>query len=126
MWVSKLVFDWLKIERMEFVKLREECAALARGSVRLESENIRLRADLDWFKLRLNAIEKERQQLIQAAIGVKIPIPEFTPVMEDPAKAMNQMPDFGLIGNDAPEGFDPGKELSPAPDYSELPQRANN
>jgi len=93
---------------------------------RLEIENTRLRADLDWFKLRLNAVEKERQQLIQAAIGVKIPIPEFTPVTENPSDMLNYaaLPDLSIIGSDAPDDFNPAQEL--AADYSALPQRANN
>lgn len=94
----------------------------------LSVENIRMRADLDWFKLRLNAVEKERQQLIQAAIGVKIPIPEFTPIMEDPQEALNQgMPDLSCIGADAPDGFNPESMLANTqPNYDGLPARANN
>lgn len=43
----------------------------------LERMNTRLQADLNWAQHRLNQVERERGQLIYAAIGVKIAVPEF-------------------------------------------------
>ncbi len=88
----------------------------------LERMNARLQSDLDWAKLRLNAVEKERAQLILAATGVKMAYPEFTPAY-DPEKALNQIPDLSTIGGDAKEeklevdGL--GREMEP--NYSLLP-----
>lgn len=90
---------------------------------RLKEENARLRADLDWFKLRLNQVERERGQLIQAAIGVKIAVPEFVPTYEDPGKALNEMPDLSTVGGDAVDqgedrgGADPAEGV----DYALMP-----
>lgn len=90
--------------------------------IRLEIENARLRADMDWFKHRLNQVERERGQLIQASIGVKISIPEFVPSFEDPVSALQQMPDLSSIGEDA---LDQGPETDVDPsvgvDYSMMP-----
>lgn len=90
----------------------------------LEIENTRLRADLDWFKLRLNAVEKERAQLIHAAIGIKIAIPEFTPTGDKTGEALQELPDLSRVGADAADedngrAFIPGQTENP--DYSLLP-----
>jgi len=90
----------------------------------LRADNARLRADQDWFKLRLNQVERERGQLIQAAIGVKIAVPEFVPTYENPAAALNEMPDLSTVGHDAADeggaartSAEPGDGV----DYSLLP-----
>ena len=91
---------------------------------RLRIENERMRADMDWFKLRLNQVERERGQLIQAAIGVKIAVPEFVPTYEAPGKALNEMPDLSTVGMDArDEGGMPRTSADPGEgvDYSMLP-----
>ena len=118
MWISKaahLLIEAAKVARDE----KASVAAKYEGeSRRLEIENARLRADLDWFKLRLNQVERERGQLIQAAIGVKIAVPEFVPTYEDPATALNQLPDLSTIGHDAKDtGAEPGEGV----DFSMLP-----
>lgn len=89
--------------------------------VQLQAENARLRSDLDWFKHRLNQVERERGQLIQAAIGVKIAVPEFVPTYEAPDKALMEMPDFATVGNDAADQDD--SPASDAVDYSNMPKR---
>lgn len=112
MWISSRVDSLLRDKQstiMALVQFRAEAEAKAS---RVEVENARLRADLDWFKLRLNAVEKERAQLIAAAIGVKISIPEFQPRMDNPEEALNQLPDLSTIGNDAVDtNIDPAANL---------------
>lgn len=104
---------------------RREKEKLEAQVVALERMNSRLQSDLDWAKLRLNAVEKERAQLIAAAIGVKISIPEFVPKTDNPEEALNQLPDLSTVGNDAKEDNTQdwtkslGQEL--AVDYSLMP-----
>jgi hypothetical protein len=127
MWISAGVQKMLNDASLEIKKLAAEHSAEYNNARRLEVENARLRADLDWFKLRLNAVEKERQMLMMDRIGVKIPVPEFVPAdggAMDELESVNQMPDLSMIGHDAPDGFDPAK--SAGPDYSGLPQRMRN
>ena len=89
---------------------------------RLEIENARLRADLDWFKLRLNQVERERAQLIASAIGVKIAVPEFVPTYEDPGKALHELPDLSTVGGDAREEAQPtDAEPGEGVNYSLMP-----
>ena len=130
MWISKGHYNLMdrtinEAQARSTEMLRRESETLAVNK-RLEIENERMVADLQWFKLRLNAIEKERQMLIMDRIGVKIPVPEFVTAqnLPDELDAMNGMPDLSMVGDDAPDGFEPAKELGP--DYSGLPARKNN
>jgi len=78
---------------------------------------------MDWFKLRLNQVERERGQLIQAAIGVKIAVPEFVPTYEDPGQALQEIPDLSTIGGDAKDqGLTQTEaELGEGVDYTQMP-----
>lgn len=97
----------------EMIAARAQQARAEGEAVRLLIENTRLRADLDWFKHRLTQVERERGQLIAAAIGVKIAVPEFVPTYR-PDEALNTLNDpFADLGPD---------EAPAAPvDYSMLP-----
>ena len=123
MWISK---KWFETFTNQIIEERNEWACKwheTRGYTdRLKIENERLRADQDWFKLRLNQVERERGQLIQAAIGVKIAVPEFVPTYEDPTDALHEMPDLSSIGGDAvDQGLLTDVDLSGGVDYSLLP-----
>lgn len=104
-----------------------EVIDLRATNARLREENIRQQGLIEWMKLRLNAVEKERAQLIAAAIGVKIAIPEFVPAQSEET-ALNEMPNLSTVGGDAedePEGR-AKTELDPGVDYSQMPgYRAN-
>lgn len=120
MWVAKDVWDGA----LQRLGESERCRTHAEGeNTRLLVENARLRSDMDWFKLRLNQVERERGQLIQAAIGVKIAVPEFVPTYEDPASALNAMPDLSTVGSDArPSEAEAGEGI----DYSLMPGYRGN
>jgi hypothetical protein len=45
-----------------------------------------MRSDMDWFKLRLNQVERERAHAHSGRLGVKIAVPEFVPTYEDPGQ----------------------------------------
>jgi hypothetical protein len=119
MWISKAagkVIDSLNYQNQD---IRHTNAVLTTELQKVNAENARLRADMDWFKLRLNQVERERGQLIQAAIGVKIAVPEFVPTYEDPGGALNDMPALNTIGADALDQFTP--KIEGEQDYSNLP-----
>lgn len=120
MWIPKQAWDYAfsSIGELERGKMKAEATA-----ARLEVENARLRSDMDWFKLRLNQVERERGQLIQAAIGVKIAVPEFVPTYEDPGKALAEMmPDLSSVGQDAADqGPATDAEPNAGIDYSMMP-----
>lgn len=128
MWIRRSTFERL----IEQSATREAAAnyatskalieqSRALGEVqRLQIENERLRADMDWFKHRLNQVEKERAQLILAATGTKIAYPEFTPAY-NPEDALNQLPDLSTVGGDARDEFDSAPQEMSGVDYSLLP-----
>ena len=114
MWISKAA--WAIIEDLQIrLHTAEEHRAQAVGeNDRIARENERMRSDIDWFKLRLNQVEKERAQLILASTGHPISVPTFTPAQEDPSRALQEMPDFAMVGADAPD------------DYTMMPKRDRN
>ncbi len=132
MWVSKA--EYLALHR-DVVESHSAAAAVA---TRMQTEvknvaaaNARLQADLDWFKHRLNQVERERGQLIQAALGVKVSIPEFQVKGEgsEAARALAEQPDFSTIGGEAKdeESFSERQQLTPAIQegvHYDLPTRA--
>jgi hypothetical protein len=104
--------------------MRQSVAVLSAELRRVESENTKLQAHIDWFKLRLNAVEKERAQLIAAAIGVKIAIPEFVPAADRVEDALNEMQNLSTVGGDALEDEDHGRPRTTndgAADYTQMP-----
>lgn len=101
---------------------RADYAGALQTIAMLERANAQLRSEMNWFKHRLNQVERERGQLIQAAIGVKIAVPEFVPTYEDPGAALNEMPNLSTVGGDAvdnplPDGMNPGVDYSMLPGY---------
>lgn len=105
MWVSKATLRLLARAEEAVVELRERLAGNTLANNHLTIENTRLRADLDWFKHRLTQVERERGQLIAAAIGVKIAVPEFVPTYR-PDEALNTLndpfADLGPVGDEMP------------------------
>ena len=122
---TQRLLDALQTHKTEVAHYIVRIAGLQGECAQLEIQNTRLRSDLDWFKMRLNAVEKERAQLIAAAIGVKIAIPEFIPTGADPATALSELPDMSTVGQDAKDDEANGRALVPATDavgdYSMLP-----
>lgn len=115
MWISGIaLMKQLEEWKGAAAEAQQERRSTQAEAERLHIENERLRSDLDWFKLRLNQVERERGQLIQAAIGVKIAVPEFVPTYENPEDALTEQPDFSLVGADAPA------------DYGMMPDRTRN
>lgn len=94
--------------------------ALRQQVASLEAENTRLRNDSKWFMHRLNQVELERAQLINAAIGVKLQVPQFKPPVEtDAADVMNAMgAPFAGVGEDS---TDPQDQIPAQEDFSHLP-----
>lgn len=121
MWMSQAVMAMFAVGN-EQLREQERRTSKAEGELnRTLLENHRMRADLDWFKLRLNQVERERGQLIQAAIGVKISVPEFVPSAPEIDSALHEMPNFATVGQDAvPEGsaVNAGEDYSMMPGYA--------
>ena len=94
MWVGRELWATVSAMALDAAKVRGELAAVT-------AERDKLLMTQDWFKHRLNQVEQERGQLIQAAIGVKVNIPRFVPSEPNPDEALNRMPDLSTVGGDA-------------------------
>lgn len=100
--------------------------AMARKELQmLTARVVEQRTEANWLKHRLTQVERERGQLIQAALGVKVAVPEFVPTYEDPGAALNEMPNLSTVGGDAPEDFTPG-DATTGEDYSRMPGYRRN
>jgi hypothetical protein len=126
MWISKedykkMISEANAFTAEQFAGRREAESA----SQRLVTENTRLRSDIEWFKHRLNQVERERAQLIAAAIGVKIAVPEFVPTAQDPASlndTMNALQElYKGVGEDSADDKDDEATSSPGVDYRNMP-----
>lgn len=127
MWIRRATFE-KRLEEWEAIAMcetldRQRLTTVAAG---LERENAQLVATVEWMKIRLNAVEKERAQLVYAAIGVKLAIPELQP-KGIPEDALHEMPDLSSVGGDARTEFPELEPQSPIGEgYTNLPgyQRA--
>lgn len=108
MWISKQVGKEIERIRDERDSVRELAVKLNARIEMIERENATLKANIDWFQHRLNHVELERAQLVDAAINVKLRIPQFEGARQetDEEVMQRQMPDFGRVGEDALD--DPG------------------
>ncbi len=124
MWIGKAHYTTLNnlIERSQnraTEMLRRETTA-TQQIIDLKRQVAELTTERTWFMHRLNQVERERGQLIQAAIGTKIAVPEFVPTYEDPGAALNDMPSLNTVGADALDQFTPTQQNGEV-DYSNLP-----
>lgn len=118
--VLTLAIQQHRLELMDAAKL---WARAQQQITDLERMNARLQSDLDWAKHRLTQVERERGQLIQSAIGVKIAVPEFVPTYR-PDEALNEDSNpFKTVGEDVLDEADtiPRDEATPGVDYSKMP-----
>ena len=124
MWMGKDVYRTMSglIESAQNrnTEMLQREGALRQQVMDLTAENQRQRNDLKWFMHRLNQVELERAQLINAAIGVKLQVPQFQPPVElDAAAIMNKMgAPFAGVGEDS---SDPQDQIPAHEDFSHLP-----
>lgn len=119
MWIGTTALAMLTAQADENKELNRENARLQSELRTTAAMLAQVRSEQNWFKHRLNQVERERGQLIQAAIGVKIAVPEFVPTYERPDEALNEMPNLSTVGGDAvEESIGVGDGVA---DYTQLP-----
>lgn len=111
MWISRHVFDELVVRNKnqyeEVVGLKLDLIKSVTENLQLRGENQRLLDDQKFFMHRLNQVEMERAQLINAAIGIKLAVPTFRPPepTQDEILNNNGNPFIGM-GEDSPDPKD--------------------
>ncbi len=125
MWIGKAAQVAITAAQMIAQKHAEDNTRILADNLRFREENVRQQSMIEWMKLRLNAVEKERAQLIAAAIGVKFSIPEFVPAGDKVDETLQEMPNLATVGGDAVEDeADHGRprtENDPGVSYDQLP-----
>ena len=76
MWIPNRAFELFHISKDTVNTLREDLAAIRVERDGLKSQLATTQANLEWMRVRVNALEFERAQLLEKAYGVKVPVPE--------------------------------------------------
>lgn len=117
MWISRE--QWERQTKNTDDGWRE--AAIAKAlQQRLEVEIAQLRNDADWFKMRINQLERERAALLKTTTGTRIEVPEFLPSYDAKDAVQPDQDMFRGVGDDDPD------EKAPPVNYDTMPQRARN
>jgi predicted nuclease with TOPRIM domain len=90
MFIPKAVFDLFQISKAAVDSQREELVVLRTERDALQHQVEFLQNSFDWLKMRVNALEVERAQLIEKAYGMKLPVPEIAR-SNDFRKTLEQM-----------------------------------
>lgn len=76
MWLPTKAFDLFRISHTTVTALREDLATIRVERDGLKSQLATTQANLEWIRVRVNALELERAQLLDKAYGIKVPVPE--------------------------------------------------
>ncbi len=106
MWVNRILFDAILADNREMQKSVEfERLGASRMSASMnELRNQKVKDDLtiDWMRHRINALEKERAQLVMKVSGVLLAVPEIVPTRPgtmSPFADFDSMPSFEDVGD---------------------------
>lgn len=93
---------WINRNDYMLLVAKENAERALNASAR--EQNKVLQTNMDWMRLRLTQMEKERAQLMFQLMGVKVPVPEIEHVRIDlPGELqhpLNQMPSFEDVGDE--------------------------
>lgn len=99
MWISKQTYQDLY---HEWQKCKAESEAQTRAAIGLRESN-------NWLMLRVTSLEKERAVFVERMFGVKIAVPELSPIpiVHDPfaENPLNETMSFEDVGDEAARQF---------------------
>lgn len=67
----------------------------------LREQKVKDDLQLDWLRHRVNALEKERQILLQRVAGIVVPVPELSVTPNVVSTPAYEIPSFDDMGDDA-------------------------
>ncbi len=91
MWISNSVFALFTISKEAVQSLREENASLKSEASLLKSQLAVAQNQFDWLRLRVNALEMERAQLVKQAYNIDAAVPE---IQRRPDPLLSQLNQF--------------------------------
>lgn len=89
MWIDRTTYENLTLDN---AKLREESRVL-------NQTNYASQTTLDWFRVRVSQLERERAQLLHHFMGLKIEVPEIVQRPQSSAEALNPSMSFEDVGD---------------------------
>jgi len=98
MWVPEKVISLIGFVKDSVDKLREDNAILKSENASLRGELLTTKANFDWLRVRVNALEVERAALLEKVSGVRIPVPEV--VRHIPTEQLINQFTFEDVGDD--------------------------
>lgn len=123
MWISRGHYNTLNTLIESAQERNTEMLRRDGERIRMEIELAQLRNDVDWFKMRINQLERERAALLRSVTGTKIEVPEFLPTY-NPSEALdpNDNPFIGVGEDDLTDTPTAGA----APTTETMPRRTRN
>jgi len=103
MWLSSKILDIFRISKESVDALREDLSAVRAERDALQSQMLTTQANFEWLRIRVNALEVERAQLIKKAYNIDLPIPEIV----KPTRALPEINSsiFDDMGDDLARKF---------------------
>lgn len=77
MWVPSKVIEWFQISKDSVDHLREDLASVRSERDQLKAQLASTTANFDWLRIKVNAMEVERAQLLEKAYGIRTIVPEI-------------------------------------------------
>lgn len=97
MWVSSKLVELFQISKDTVAKLQEELSVLKAERDLLKNQLVVTDANFNWFRLRVNALEMEKAQLVKKAYGIDVPVPEVARQPQIPIAFSSDL--FGDVGD---------------------------
>lgn len=98
MWLPDKAFELFTVSKENIDSLKEDLAAVRADRDATKIHLVTVQANFEWLRVRVNALEIERVQLIEKAYGLKIPAPE---IARAPVQPLNLNQDiFNDMGED--------------------------
>lgn len=98
MWISNKIFELFEMNKETIADLREELSAIKSERDSIKTELYTTKANFDWLRIRTNALEIERAQLLEKAYGIKVLVPELVRAPINPLDINQSM--FEDMGED--------------------------
>lgn len=117
MWVPSKVLELLSISKDSVDSLRSALAAANSELTTLRTQSVADKANMDWLRIRVNALEMENKALLEKAYDIRLPAPQIVRAPNQPIDPQREASIFDDIGEDLARvlGMPSHTTLPPAP-----------
>lgn len=102
MWLPKSLFDLFSISRAHVEDLKVENSTLKIEVNLLKADLASSRANGEWLRVKVNALELERASLLEKVYGLRVPVPEIARTLppHDPSLPSLNLDIFNDLGDE--------------------------